>query len=47
MPQTRRSTTGVNVKIAGGAVGYKKKLQPTMASLTEAEFMAAYYAGIK
>ncbi|KAL7512029.1 hypothetical protein ACHAXN_009117 [Cyclotella atomus] len=44
--KTRRSTTGINVNIAGGAVGYKTKLQPTIAgSSTEAEFMAAYDAG--
>jgi hypothetical protein len=34
------------VNIAGGAIGYKTKLQPTVAgSSTEAEFMAAYDAG--
>jgi hypothetical protein len=44
--KTRRSTTGINVNIAGGAVGYKTKLQPTVAgSSAEAEFMAAYDAG--
>jgi hypothetical protein len=44
--KTRRSTTGINVNIAGGAIGYKTKLQPTVAgSSTEAEFMAAYDAG--
>jgi hypothetical protein len=44
--KTRRSTTGVNVNIAGGAIGYKTKLQPTVAgSSTEAEFMAAFDAG--
>jgi hypothetical protein len=43
--KTRCSTTGVNVNIAGGAVGYKTKLQPTVAgSSTEVEFMAAYDA---
>eukprot|EP00956_Cyclotella_meneghiniana_P004202 scaffold5163_cov49-Cyclotella_meneghiniana.AAC.3 len=44
--RTRRSTTGVNLQVAGGSVGYKTRLQPTVAlSSTEAEFMAACEAG--
>jgi hypothetical protein len=44
--KTRRSTTGVCIKIAGGAVAYKTKLQPTVAnSTTEAEFMGGHDAG--
>ena len=40
--KTRRSTTGVNVKLAGGTIAFKSKLQPTVAmSSTKAEFMAA------
>ena len=41
-PKTRRSITGGGVRLAGGTVGYKTKLQPTIAqSSTEAEFMGA------
>jgi hypothetical protein len=41
-PKTRRSLTGGAVRLAGGSVGYKTKLQPTIAqSSTEAEFMGA------
>jgi hypothetical protein len=44
--KTRRSMTGINVKIAGGAIAYKTKLQPTVAgSSTEAEYMAGYDTG--
>lgn len=44
--KTRRSLTGINVKLAGGPIAYKTKLQPTVAmSSTEAEFMAACDAG--
>lgn len=44
--KTRRSTTGVGVKLAGGTIAYKTKLQPTVAlSSTEAELMAACDAG--
>lgn len=44
--KTRRSTTGVSVKLAGGAIAYKTKLQPTVAgSSTEAEYMGGYDAG--
>lgn len=42
-PKTRRSFTGISVKLAGGTVAYKTRLQPTVAtSSTESEFMAAY-----
>jgi hypothetical protein len=45
-PKTRRSFTGIIVKLAGGTIAYKTKLQPTVAlSSTEAEFMAACDAG--
>jgi hypothetical protein len=45
-PITRRSLTGVDVKLAGGPIAYKTKLQPTVAmSSTEAEMMAACDAG--
>jgi hypothetical protein len=45
-PITRRSMTGVDVKLAGGPIAYKTKLQVTVAmSSTEAEFMAACDAG--
>jgi hypothetical protein len=45
-PITRRSMTGVDIKLAGGPIAYKTKLQPTVAmSSTEAEFMAACDAG--
>ena len=41
-PRTRRSLTGVCVRLAGGTIAYKTKLQPTIAqSLTKAEFMGA------
>ena len=41
-PRTRRSMTGVCLRLAGGSVAYKTKLQPTIAqSSTEAEFMGA------
>lgn len=41
-PRTRRSLTGVCLRLAGGTVAYKTKLQPTIAqSSTEAEFMGA------
>jgi hypothetical protein len=41
-PKTRRSFTGVCVRLAGGTIAYKLKIQPTVAqSLTEAEFMGA------
>jgi hypothetical protein len=44
--RTRRSMTGVTIKLAGGTIAYKTKLQPTVAlSSTEAEFMAACDAG--
>jgi hypothetical protein len=39
---TRRSTTGMLVTLAGGALSWKSKLQPTTAQSTlEAEYMAA------
>jgi hypothetical protein len=41
-PRTRRSLTGVCLRLAGGTVAYNTKLQPTIAqSSTEAEFMGA------
>ncbi len=41
-PRTRRSLTGVCLRLAGGTIAYKTKLQPTVAqSSTEAEFMGA------
>jgi hypothetical protein len=41
-PKTRRSLTGVCLRLAGGTIAYKTKLQPTIAqSSTEAEFMGA------
>ena len=41
-PRTRRSLTGVCIRLAGGTIAYKTKLQPTIAqSSTEAEFMGA------
>ena len=41
-PRTRRSLTGICVRLAGGTIAYKTKLQPTIAqSSTEAEFMGA------
>jgi hypothetical protein len=43
---TRRSFGGVMMRMAGGPVAYKAKLQPTVAgSSTEAEFMMAYDGG--
>jgi hypothetical protein len=43
---SERSTTGICVKLAGGTIAYKTKLQITAAcSSTEAEFMAACDAG--
>ena len=44
--KTRRSVTGVCIRMAGGTVAYKSRLQPTVAqSSTEAEFMGANDAG--
>jgi hypothetical protein len=41
-PKTRRSMTGICVRLAGGTIAYKTKLQTTVAqSSTEAEFMGA------
>lgn len=41
-PKTRRSMTGICVRLAGGTIAWKTKLQPTVAqSSTEAEFMGA------
>jgi hypothetical protein len=41
-PKTRRSLTGVCLRLAGGTIAFKTKLQPTIAqSSTEAEFMGA------
>ena len=43
--KTRRSVTGYVFTMAGGAIAYKSKLQPTVAtSSTEAEFCAAVVA---
>ncbi|KAL7525465.1 hypothetical protein ACHAXR_001015, partial [Thalassiosira sp. AJA248-18] len=45
-PKTRRSFTGICLRLAGGTVAYKTKFQPTVAmSSTESEFMAAGDAG--
>ncbi|EJK70660.1 hypothetical protein THAOC_07961, partial [Thalassiosira oceanica] len=45
-PLTRRSFTGICMRFGGGTIGYKTRLQPTVAlSSTEAEFMAACDAG--
>jgi hypothetical protein len=45
-PKTRRSMTGITIKLAGGTISYKTRLQPTIAlSSTEAEYMAACDAG--
>ena len=45
-PQTRRSFTGCCLRLAGGTIAYKTKLQPTVAqSSTEAEFMGGADAG--
>jgi hypothetical protein len=44
--KTCRSMTGIIIKLAGGTIAYKTKLQPTVAlSSTEAEFMAACNVG--
>jgi hypothetical protein len=44
-PATRRSITGYVFTLAGGAIAFKSKLQPTVAtSSTEAEFIAAVSA---
>ena len=41
-PKTRRSFTGICIRLAGGTIVYKSKIQPTVAqSPTEAEFMGA------
>ena len=43
---TRRSFGGICVRLAGGTIAYKAKLQPTVSlSSTEAEFIAANDAG--
>ena len=43
---TRRSFSGCNMRLAGGPVGYKGQLLPTVAlSSTEAEYMMACAAG--
>jgi hypothetical protein len=45
-PKTRRSFGGICIRMAGGAIAYKSRLQSTVAlSSTEAEFMAACDAG--
>ena len=45
-PQTRRSFAGTCLRLAGGCVGYKTQLLPTVSqSSTEGEFMAACSAG--
>ena len=45
-PATRRSMTGMCLRLAGGTVAYKTKLQPTVAmSSTESEFMGAADCG--
>ncbi|KAL7480596.1 hypothetical protein ACHAW6_006272 [Cyclotella cf. meneghiniana] len=45
-PKSCRSLTGIIVKLAGGTIAYKTKLQPMVTlSSTEAEFMAACDAG--
>ena len=43
--EDRRSITGLNFCLAGAAIAFKSKLQPTIAtSLTESEFIAAVHA---
>jgi hypothetical protein len=43
--RTRRSVTGLSFCLAGGAIAFKSKLQPTVAtSSTESEFIAAVLA---
>jgi hypothetical protein len=43
--KTRKSITGYIFSLAGGAIAYKSKLQPTVAtSSTEGEFYAAIHA---
>ena len=45
-PITRRSMSGGNLMVAGGAVGYKAGLLPTVVmSSTEAEYMEAAVMG--
>lgn len=45
-PKTRRSLTGVCVKMAGATIAYKTRMQRTIAtSSTESELMAAYDLG--
>lgn len=45
-PKTRRSLTGVCVKLAGATIAYKTRMQRTIAtSSTESELMAAYDLG--
>jgi hypothetical protein len=44
---TRRSTGGVNMRLAGGPVAWKASLWPTVAgSSTEAEFTRSYVGGV-
>lgn len=44
--KTRRSFSGICIRLAGGTIAYKTKFQPTVAlSSTEAEFMAACDVG--
>ena len=44
--KTQRSFTGVCIRLAGGTIAWKSRLQPTIAgSSTEAEFMGANDAG--
>ena len=45
-PKTRRSFSGICIRLAGGTIAYKSRLQPTVSqSSTEAEFIAAADAG--
>ncbi|KAL7550695.1 hypothetical protein ACHAWF_013913, partial [Thalassiosira exigua] len=45
-PQTRRSSGGTCVRIAGGPTGYRSGLHPTVeGSSTEAEYVEAYKGG--